>query len=70
MKAALLDALQAARARKQPAVLVTDLASGDQSLLIGQDRFGDLILDPATLTEVTRTRTDDRSRTVEPDGNE
>ena len=67
MRAALLESLQTTRAQKQPAVLVTDLTSGSQALLIGDDRSGDLDLDPMTLTEVERTRADDRSRTILPE---
>ncbi len=65
MKLTLLDSLQAARARKQPAVLVTDLTIGSQALLIGEDQIGDLELNPATMTEVARARADDRSRTIQ-----
>ena len=71
MKSALLDSLQAARARKQSAVLVTDLTAGSQALLIAEDQFGDLELDPAIMTEVEQAQADDRSRTIQsndPDG--
>ncbi len=64
MKKALLDKLQTARARKLSAVLVTDLASGDQCLLIGQDQYGNLTLEPAIIAEIDQMRSDDRSRTV------
>ena len=66
MKLALLDRLQAARARKQPALLVTDLTTGSQALLIGDERFGDLDLDPATMADAAQTRADDRSRMIQP----
>ena len=42
MKLALFEALQEARAEKQAAVLVTDLESGEQSLLLGDKVEGDL----------------------------
>ena len=64
MKKALLDKLQAARASKQSAVLATDLVTGDQCLLTGQDQYGDLALDPTIIAEIDRMRSDDRSRTI------
>ena len=68
MKTSLLDQLQAARAQKKPTVLVTDLTSGSQALVIEDDLYGDLELDSAAMSELAQTRANDRSRTIKSEG--
>ncbi len=65
MKRAQLDLLLRARAEKKPTVLVTDLASGAQCLLVERETSGDLTVDDRLSAEIERAQTDDRSLTVE-----
>jgi xanthine dehydrogenase accessory factor len=69
MKRALLDALLAARADKRPAVLLTALEGGAQTLLVeGAEPFGDLRLDEALEAAARRARADDRGLAVDGPG--
>ena len=65
MKRALLDALQAARAAKRPAALVTDLDSGRQALLEGENAQGDLSLGTTELTRAREALAEDKSGPIE-----
>lgn len=67
MKRAQLELLLRARAEKKPTVLVTDLTSGVQRLLIDGDASGDLEVDDRLSAEIDRAQIDDRSLTVETD---
>ncbi len=68
MKPTLLDTLQTARSENRPAVLITELETGSQAIVIGSHRYGDLELDSFLLSEVERAKTDDRSRTIALEG--
>lgn len=61
MKRALLTKLQAARRAKQPAALVTDTASGAQTLIIDGSASGDLALTPEQLAAAVTAVEQDRS---------
>lgn len=61
MKRELLDRLQAARAAKRPAALVTDLRDGRQRLLLEAEGFGELPLDAAQRAAVEEALAGDRS---------
>ena len=61
MKRALLDALQAARAAKRPAALVTDLDSGRQALLETESTQGDLSLGEAERAQARAALAADKS---------
>ena len=65
MKAADLSVLLEARAGKTPATLVTDLASGAQTLLAAGAAEGEVALGDALNRFVEDARADDRSRTVD-----
>ena len=67
MKRAQLELLLRARAEKKPTVLVTDLTSGVQRLLIDGEASGDLEVDDRLSAEIDRAQIDDRSLTVETD---
>jgi xanthine dehydrogenase accessory factor len=66
MKAAILSALQEARARKLPAALATDLASGAQALLAGDMLQGEL--GGGVEAPIRAALRDDRSGIVEHQG--
>ena len=68
MKAAQLEALLAARNAKQPVTLVTQLSTGDQTLVRDGAASGTLTLDPALEAAIEKAQTDDRSLTVESGG--
>ncbi len=68
MKRALLTALQDARAGKQPAVLVTELVSGAQALVVAGNVQGSLSLDDALLRAVDRALRRERGENVEIEG--
>jgi len=61
MKRQILDRLQAARAAKRPAALVTELNDGRQLLRIADESDGDLTLDAAQSAAVDAAITADRS---------
>ena len=62
MKRALLDRLNALRAARQPAALVTELAGGRQALIAeGIQQAGELPLDAATLAAAEAGLAADRS---------
>lgn len=61
MKRGLLDRLLAIRAAKRPAALVTELASGRQTLVSGPEVHGDLPLDESLLAMAAQAIADDRS---------
>ncbi len=65
MKRALLAKLQAARRAKQPAALVTDTASGNQALVLGDSQSGDLTLTSAQLAHAVTAIEQDRSGPLE-----
>ncbi len=65
MKRALFDALQAARAGKRPAALITELESGRQALLDGGTSSGDLALSDSELVLAKQALDDDRSGPLE-----
>lgn len=65
MKAAVLNALIEARAAKAPAVLVTNLENGAQTLLADGAPAGEVTMGDALERFVEDARADDRSRTVE-----
>ena len=58
MKRAQLELLLRARAEKKPTVLVTDLTSGVQRLLIDGEASGDLEVDDRLSAEIDRAQTD------------
>ena len=64
MKRAILEALQAARADKRPVALVTNLKTGRQALLDGDQVTGDLTLGGPVLERVRKAVHDDRSTTL------
>ncbi len=61
MQRSVLDALLAARADKRPVALVTNLDSGRQALLDGDNVIGDLTLGSVVLDRVRQAVADDRS---------
>lgn len=61
MKRSLFVELQAARERKRPVALVTDLMAGTQALVDGEQAIGDLALDTATLAEARAAIAKDRT---------
>lgn len=61
MKRAILDRLQAARAAKRPAALVTDLRDGRQLLWTDGETSGELALDAGQLEAVAAAMAEDRS---------
>jgi len=61
MKRSLLARLLAIREAKRPAALVTDLASGRQTLVSGPEVQGDLPLDENLLARAAQAIADDRS---------
>lgn len=65
MKAALLSALLNAQAAKAPAAVVTDLESGDQTLVAPDAIEGDLPVGDALRRFVENALADDRSMSVE-----
>lgn len=65
MKRAILRAVQEARAKKLPAALATDLASGEQLLVTREAAEGALALDDAALARVRQAIRDDRSATID-----
>ena len=65
MKRAILQALQAARADKRPVALVTNLQTGRQALLDGDEVAGELTLGGVVLSRVERALAEDRSGTIE-----
>jgi xanthine dehydrogenase accessory factor len=64
VKREILDALQAARAEHKAAALVTDLASGAQSLVVDGAVTGDLPVDPALQAAIDEALRHNRSRTA------
>ncbi len=64
MKRVILEALQAARADKSAAALVTNLETGRQALLEGEHVIGDLTLGGPVLEQVRRAILDNRSATL------
>ncbi len=64
MKREILDALQAARTEHRTAALVTDLASGAQSLVVDGAVTGDLPVDPALQDAIAEALRHNRSRTA------
>ncbi len=65
MKRAILEALQAARADKRPVALVTNLETGRQALLDGEEIAGELTLGGPLLGQVRRAILDNRSATLQ-----
>ncbi len=65
MKRAVLQALQEARAKKQPAALATDLKTGAQALIASGAVLGDLALDHGALAAVRKAIAEDASATLE-----
>ena len=65
MKLELFEALQKARAEKRAAVLATDLESGAQSLLLGEETLGDLTLDEPARRAAAEAIRADKSQTLE-----
>ena len=65
MKREILDAVQAARADKRPVALVTNLDSGRQGLLDGDEVTGELTLGGVVLERVKGAIAADRSGTIE-----
>ncbi len=65
MKRALFDSLQAARAAKRPVAVVTELENGQQVLLDGDTRAGDLALNETELALANKALADDRSGPLE-----
>ena len=65
MKRAILQALRAARADKRPVALVTNLQTGRQALLDGDEVTGELTLGGVVLSRVERALAEDRSGTIE-----
>ena len=65
MKRAIHRALQSARAAKRPVALVTNLETGRQALLDGDETAGDLTLGGAVLEQVRRAIHDNRSATLD-----
>ena len=65
MKRSIHKALQSARAAKRPVALVTNLETGRQALLDGDETPGDLTLGGAVLEQVRRAIHDNRSATLD-----
>ncbi len=65
MKRAIHKAIQSARAAKHPVALVTNLETGRQALLDGDETAGDLTLGGAVLEQVRRAIHDNRSTTLD-----
>jgi xanthine dehydrogenase accessory factor len=65
MKGRILDAIVAAARDHRSVALATELASGRQLLLDGEEAEGDLALDDAALDKVRETRRSGRNRTLE-----
>ncbi len=65
MKRAIHKALQSARAAQRPVALVTNLETGRQALLDGDETAGDLSLGGAVLEQVRRAIHDNRSTTLD-----
>jgi xanthine dehydrogenase accessory factor len=65
MQRTVFNALQAARADKRPAALVTNLSSGSQALLDGDTVTGDLTLGGTVLEQARAAIAQDRSTTLE-----
>ncbi|MEE8189266.1 MAG: XdhC family protein [Kiloniellales bacterium] len=65
MKRETFAALQAARAAKRPAALVSNLETGRQALLEGDRVSGELTLGGAALEQARRALADDKSGTLE-----
>ena len=68
MKSAHLDALLAAQKTKQPIVLVTHIKSGAQAVVTDDATAGALTLTPALRSMIDKARAQDRSMTVEAEG--
>ncbi|MEO3433138.1 XdhC family protein [Inquilinus sp. CAU 1745] len=68
MKQPTLQLLLAARRETRPAVLVTELSDGGQTLIAEGAPEGDLPLTPALREAVEKARRDDRSGVAETDG--
>ena len=68
MKAAVLDRLVAERAAKRPVALVTDLESGDQTLVYPTDVDGETSLSSDLIETARKALVDDRCITVETAG--
>ena len=68
MKRETLETLLRARAGKQPAALITDLASGAETLLVDSSVAGEIPVDAALQSEATAALRADRGRTIERDG--
>jgi xanthine dehydrogenase accessory factor len=64
MKRTTLDAVVAARAKKQALALVTNIKSGAQSIVDNTEVSGDLALDPAALAAVREALRHNRSGTL------
>ena len=64
MKREILDALQAARAEHRTAALVTNLASGAQTLVVDGAATGDVPVDPALQGAIDEALRHNRSRTA------
>ena len=64
MKRATFDTLQSARADKRPVALVTDLESGQQSILEADNLHGDLKLSTEDLAAAKGALASDRSGTI------
>lgn len=68
MKSAHLDALLAAQETKDPAVLATDIASGEQAISVAGKTSGALTVTPALEALIDKALVEDRSITVDADG--
>ena len=68
MKRELLDRLLTAQAAKQPAVMATRLATGEQALLTGEEVIGALAVPPAVRAAAGETLRADKGRTLDADG--
>ena len=68
MKRQLLDSLLAARAAKRPVAVVTELASGRQSLVSADDLEGEAVLEGDLLAQVRRMIANDQSKVLEDHG--
>lgn len=64
MKRTTFDTLQSARAAKRPVALITDLDSGQQSILEAEDLHGDLKLNTENLSAAKAALASDRSGTI------
>ena len=68
MKTTDLAALNAARRDGKPTILVTDIDTGAQALLIDGVASGDIAMTDTMTAAIERARTEDRSRLAEVDG--